>query len=85
MESWAAHYAPVHQVAHWEERRQKAVPSYDRAYEEAAQQAEHLLAHAGFQLAPKLLEFYPAVVWEDHDECLEVRPEDITAAKASLP
>lgn len=85
METWAARYAPVHQVAHWEERRQKAVPSYDRAYEEAAQQAEHLLAYAGFQLAPKLLEFYPALVWEDHDECLEVRPEDITAAKASLP
>jgi hypothetical protein len=24
-----------------------------------------------------LLEFYPAVVWEDQDECLEVRPEDV--------
>jgi hypothetical protein len=28
-------------------------------------------------LAPALLEFYPAVVWEDQDECLEVRPEDV--------
>jgi hypothetical protein len=28
---------------------------------------------------PKLLDFYPAVIWEDQDECLEVRPEDIMA------
>jgi hypothetical protein len=26
---------------------------------------------------PPLLEFYPAVIWEDQDECLEVRPEDV--------
>ena len=32
---------------------------------------------AGRQLAPRLLEFYPAAVWEDQDECLEVRPEDV--------
>ena len=31
----------------------------------------------GAQIAPKFLDFYPAVVWEDQDECLEVRPEDI--------
>jgi hypothetical protein len=23
------------------------------------------------------LEHYPAIIWEDHDECLEVRPDDI--------
>ena len=39
--------------------------------------AERLLARAGGQLAPGLLEFYPTVVWEDQDECLEVRPEDV--------
>jgi hypothetical protein len=26
---------------------------------------------------PPLLETYPAVIWEDQDECLEVRPEDV--------
>jgi len=36
-----------------------------------------LLNRVGSQIAPKLLEFYPAVVWEDQDECLEVRPEDV--------
>jgi hypothetical protein len=36
-----------------------------------------LLAIAGGQLLPKFLRYYPAIVWEDQDECLEVRPEDI--------
>jgi len=82
LEAWTHEYGPIHQVAHWDETRQKSVPSYERAYESAAQQAERLLARAGYQLAPQLLEFYPAVVWEDHDECLEVRPEDISEEKA---
>ena len=55
--------------------------NYDRAYENAAQEAERLLARAGRELAPKLLNLYPAVVWEDHDECLEVQPEDIMETK----
>ena len=77
MEIWAAQYEPVHAVAHWDDRQRKGAGNYDRAYEKAAQEAEQLLARAGSQLAPKLLNFYPAIVWEDHDECLEVRPEDI--------
>jgi len=81
LDEWAVEYGPIHQVAHWEDSRQKSVPDYDREYERAAQQAERMLARAGYQLAPQLLEFYPAVVWEDHDECLEVRPEDIIREK----
>jgi hypothetical protein len=77
LESWASQYAPVHAVAHWDDRQRKAGGNYDRAYENAAKEAETLLARAGSQLAPKLLESYPAVVWEDQDECLEVRPEDV--------
>ena len=76
VESWAEQYQPVHAVAHWDDRQRKS-RNYDRAYENAAQQAERLLARAGCQLAPKLLNDYPAIVWEDHDECLEVAPEDI--------
>ena len=75
LETWATQYEPVHAVAHWDDRQRKGA-NYDRAYEGAAQSAERLLAEAGRQLAPKLLEFYPAIVWEDQDECLEVRPED---------
>jgi len=77
LEAWAIEYEPVHAVAHWDDRQRKGVGNYDRAYENAAQQAERLLARAGLELTPKLLEHYPAVIWEDQDECLEVRPEDV--------
>ena len=78
--AWADAYAPVHAVAHWDDKQRKQAGDYDRAFESAAQQAEHLLLQAAHQLAPKLLESFPAVVWEDEDECLEVRPEDMSAA-----
>jgi uncharacterized protein YbaR (Trm112 family) len=75
--AWAEEYAPVHAVAHWDDRQRKGSHNYDQELEVAAQEAERLLGQLGYQIAPKLLEFYPAVVWEDQDECLEVRPEDI--------
>jgi hypothetical protein len=77
LEKWASEYNPVHAVAHWDDRQRKSARDYDRALEKAAADAEHLLAQAGGTLAPRLLESYPAVVWEDQDECLEVRPEDV--------
>ena len=77
LRNWAEKYAPIHQVAHWDDRQQKRTGNYDRALEDAATEAERLLADAGNKLGPALLEFYPAVVWEDQDECLDVRPEDI--------
>ena len=43
----------------------------------AAKAAEKLLSTCGRELAPQLLNFYAAVIWEDQDECLEVRPEDL--------
>jgi len=75
--AWADQYAPVHAVAHWDDRQRKSAGDYDKAYENAAEDAEMLLARAGTKLAPKLLDVYPAIVWEDQDECLEVRPEDV--------
>ena len=75
--TWAAKYSPIHEVAHWDETQRKTCGDYNRAYEQAAKDAERLLAAAGCELAPKLLEFYPTVVWEDQDECLEIRPEDV--------
>jgi hypothetical protein len=77
LEAWATGYGPVHAVAHWDDRQRKSSGDYDRAYEKAAEEAERLLARAGNVIAPKLLETYAAVVWEDQDECLEVRPEDV--------
>lgn len=74
---WSEEYAPVHGVAHWEDRQRKAAGDYDRAFEKAATNAERLLSTAGREILPKFLDIYPAVVWEDQDECLEVRPEDL--------
>lgn len=78
VELWAAEYAPVHGVAHWDDPQRRGAGNYDHAYEKAAQQAELLLARAGSEIAPKLLDHFPTILWEDHDECLEVRPEDIS-------
>ena len=77
LKRWAEEYAPVHEVAHWDESRQRSVPDYDGEYEKAANRAERLLAQLGADIAPPLLETSPAIIWEDQDECLEVRPEDI--------
>ena len=77
LKAWAEEYAPVHAVAHWEDRQRRSVGDYDHALEDAAKEAERLLGLAGKQLAPQLLESCAAVIWEDQDECLEVRPEDI--------
>ena len=76
--AWGREYEPVHAVAHWNDRQRRGGGNYDTAYENAAEQAEQLLAQVGRDLAPKLLQFYPAVIWEDQDECLEVRPEDLS-------
>jgi len=74
---WAEDYAPVHAVAHWDDAQRKSCGDYDQAFEDAAKSAEGLLVRAGTEIAPLLLEHYPAVIWEDQDECLEVRPEDV--------
>ena len=77
LDFWAGVYEPVHAVAHWDDRQRKSAGDYDRAYENAAREAEKILFQAGKVLSVRLLEFYPTVVWEDQDECLEVRPEDV--------
>ncbi|MFM8359712.1 MAG: hypothetical protein ACKOET_14290, partial [Verrucomicrobiota bacterium] len=77
LRTWASRYGPVHDVAHWDDQRRKKARDYDQSFEKAAQQAEKLLADAAADLVPRLLEHFPALVWEDQDECLEVRPEDV--------
>jgi hypothetical protein len=77
LKRWSELYAPVHAVAHWDDAQRKAAASYDAAFEDAAKEAERLLARLGSGLAPECLDSFPAVIWEDQDECLEVRPEDI--------
>lgn len=74
---WAKEYGLVHEVAHWDEKRQKKCKDYDAEFEDAATAAEELLADACNDVVPRLLEHFPSVIWEDQDECLEVRPEDV--------
>jgi hypothetical protein len=74
---WAEEYAIVHAVAHWDDAQRRRAGNYEGKVEDAADQAERLLVIAGSKLVPNLLEHYPAIVWEDQDECLEVRPEDV--------
>jgi hypothetical protein len=74
---WARQYDAHHQVAHWDENQRRRVADHDKALDAAAAAAEKLLVHASQDLLPRFLAHYPALVWEDHDECLDVRPEDI--------
>jgi hypothetical protein len=77
LERWAAEYDPIHEVAHWPDQRREASGDYEKAFEDAACNAERLLRSAATDILPHLLEHFPAAIWEDQDECLEVRPEDI--------
>ena len=77
LRAWAESYTPIHEVAHWDDKRRRKARDYDAAFENAAQKAEELLGESAHDLVPLLLDHYPAVIWEDQDECLEVRPEDI--------
>lgn len=77
VKQWAEEYARVHDVAHWDTRQRKQAGNFDRALDDAARKAEKLLARIARNHLPKLLEQFPALVWEDQDECLDVRPEDI--------
>jgi hypothetical protein len=77
LQDWAQQYAPLHAVAHWDDAQRKRCGNYDAKFEDAARRVEKLLGLAGSRLAPRFLEQFPAVIWEDQDECLEVRPEDV--------
>src|SRR5690606_2950709 len=63
--SWAEDYSEAHGVAHWEEDRQRQVAHYEELFEEAATRAEQFLRRAALELLPPLLDYYPALVWED--------------------
>ncbi len=76
IKSWAEEYGPIHALAHQEEARQSEA-SYHKSLDMAVNTVERLLTLAGTQIMPKFLDYYPAAVWEDQDECLEVRPEDV--------
>jgi len=78
--NWARDYSRIHEVAHMkEEDRPVSDSDYRQMVDDAAKRAEGMLAHAAESLMPLLLEHYAAIAFEDQDECLDVRPEDIPA------
>jgi hypothetical protein len=77
IEEWAENYADVHAIAHYDESQMRSMGNYDETFEKAATDAENFLRSAAIELLPQLLEYYPAIIWEDQDECLEVEPKDI--------
>lgn len=74
---WANEYARFHAVAHYDEAQMRATGNYDEAFEKAATEAEQWLTRAARGLLPDFLDYYPTILWEDQDECLEVEPKDI--------
>ncbi|MDD2708983.1 MAG: hypothetical protein PHV34_13435 [Verrucomicrobiae bacterium] len=76
--AWGAAYETYHQVAHWPDDKRRKKDDYEAAMETAREKALPLLSQLGFSLAPRFLEFYPAVFWEDGDDCLDIIPEDLT-------
>jgi hypothetical protein len=77
LRNWVNRYAPSHSVAHWDDRQRRIPARFESALQEAIVDVVGLLRESGSILAPALLAHFPAVVWEDQDECLEVRPEDL--------
>lgn len=76
IQPWAKRYAPVHAVAHQDEKG-RGGHTTEMDLDTAADKAEKLLVELASDIMPKMLDFYPAAIWEDQDECLEVRPEDV--------
>ena len=74
---WAQAYDERHEIAHWSERKRANADDYEEICREAAVDCAALLQQARRTILPSLLEEYPTLLWEDQDECLHVRPEDI--------
>ncbi len=75
--AWAEQYSVIHDVAHWDEARKKAEGEYQATFDQAAERAEAMLIELATEILPPMLDEYPAIIWEDHDECLDVRAEDL--------
>lgn len=75
---WAQQYEELHEVAHWDERRREASGNYEEVFNRAAQRGAEMWVDLVEHILPTLVpEVFPAVIWEDHDECLDIRPEDL--------
>ena len=74
---WGESYGKHHEVAHWTEQKRADAIDYDSIIKNSASACAALLKQARITIFPLLVEEYPTLLWEDQDECLNVRPEDI--------
>jgi hypothetical protein len=81
VEDWAEDYSLIHAVAHYDEGQMRSSGNYEEVFEKAAGQAEEALRKAALEILPQFLEYFPTLLWEDQDDCLEVEPRDIVTWK----
>ena len=74
---WCRLYHRVHAVAHWDSAKQQALDNYEKKRKEAVGRAISLMLKLKAQLLPRFVEHYPAILWDDQDECLGIEPDDI--------
>jgi hypothetical protein len=76
-ERWANDYDTYHDVAHWSDAKRKACTDYQVERNAAANVCRQFLAKAVKDILPAYLDHYPVLLWEDQDECLDIKPEEI--------
>ena len=79
---WAAQYAPVHAVAHWEDSQRKT-GNYDQAYDVAADEAERLLGVVARDIMPKFLDHYAAACGKTRTNAFPCSPR--TSSYETIP
>jgi len=77
LSKWLEEYEVVHEVAHWSEDERANLHGYEDKLKESTDRARSLLRELRYIILPGFLEVYPAVVWQDSDECLDIGPEQI--------
>ncbi len=78
LRDWGERYDRKHQVAHWtDEEMARFEGDFSQHRAESVSEALGLLSGLRGEILPGLLDHYPALVWDDQDECLEIGPEDI--------
>lgn len=77
LKDWDDAYSEIHHTAHWDEDMRSLQKDYEKVLLNAKEKAKGLLYKFGREIAPRFLDHYPLIIWEDQDECLGITPEDL--------
>ena len=80
-ERWADEYDSFHDVAHWNDKKRASCTDYEAEKDAAAAACCELMVKAVKTVLPPYLDTYPVILWEDQDECLNIKPEEIELSK----